>query len=84
MFPIHSRFNNLPLLNNRLKAETKRQIFTVRINGVLSLCSQGGSSRKKNTQNNRGFTMLFVHRNSHLTHFHPNFNLYWELQKTNV
>ena len=80
MFPIHSKFNDFPLLTNRWKAETKRQIFTVRINGVLSLCSQGGSSRKKHL-NNHSFTMLFVHRNSHLTHFHPNFLLYWELQK---
>lgn len=58
------------------KQRPKGKFFTVRINGVLSLCSHGGSSRGKH-QNNRGFTMLFVHRNSHLTHFHPNFLLYW-------
>lgn len=61
------------------KQRPKGKFFTVRINGVLSLCSQGGSSRKKHL-NNCGFIMLFVHRNSHLTHFHPNFLLYWELQ----
>ena len=61
------------------KQRQKGKFFTVRINGVLSLCSQGGSSRKKHL-NNCGFIMLFVHRNSHLTLFHPSFLLYWELQ----